>query len=236
MSMDKSLNLSTTDTDGANIVMESAMAETESGDVNGDISSGYNAFDKLPATEAPPPQAAPAPDQRNFGADNGSFDNNTDNITGNDPSNKTTNDIKSVVAAVYPPVPMETPAPAPEMVYEYDDAPAPDIENSLLPEWSGIAPGGQGQADADQATGGSMDFLSNFNDAYAWIKITGELPELMKTYEPIPLEGQLNWEVYYVIPRASANELIIEAEARNDITITYKKVDGTYAIVLYLPL
>jgi hypothetical protein len=220
-------------------LMENVMAETEGGDsydsINGAPSAAYAtpAIDATtPAyTELPPPIAPPS-SLHSSSADNGAG-NNTDSVASNDANNKTDNDISSDVAADYPLKPTATPLPAPEVLYTYvEEAPEPDVEDQLQPEWAGGVLVGQ----ADQAPGNIMSFLNNYADAYAWIEITGELPGFMSKYEPVSLEGQLNWEMYYNIPRSAAKELIKEMGSRDDVAVTYNYEDGTYAIVLYSTL
>jgi len=95
------------------------------------------------------------------------------------------------------------------------------------------ADGSRGFPAPDQASGDIWGFLNNFSDAYAWIELTGELPKLLEVYPPEPLDGWLNWEAYYMVPRAAAQQLISEISNRDGVSITYNYNDGGYAIVLY---
>jgi len=80
---------------------------------------------------------------------------------------------------------------------------------------------------------GVLDLLEHFSDAYAWIELTGDLPKMLESYDPEPLDGWLDWEVYYVISRSAAQELIKETHTREGFTLTINHKDGSYAIVLY---
>ena len=75
-----------------------------------------------------------------------------------------------------------------------------------------------------------------YDDVYAWIEITGELPELLLGYEPerlaYPLRRWLNFDVTYRISRDVADELI-EILARDGIEVMIVNVDSQYALVLY---
>ena len=77
------------------------------------------------------------------------------------------------------------------------------------------------------------DLLSEFSDAYAWIEITGELPELLGAYDALPAGGWLDWDVYYTIPRDTARELIAGIKGREEVAITYVLESSDYALVLY---
>ena len=83
------------------------------------------------------------------------------------------------------------------------------------------------------APSGIISFLDSFSDAYVWIELTGKLPEILREYDPEPLDGRLSWEVYYMLPRTAAQELIGEISDSDNATIMYNYDDGRYAIVLY---
>jgi len=73
----------------------------------------------------------------------------------------------------------------------------------------------------------------DFNDAYARIEITGELPEILAAYDPEPQGDRSGWEMIYRIPRTVALELIDEISTRDGIDIQVINEDSEYAIVLY---
>lgn len=77
--------------------------------------------------------------------------------------------------------------------------------------------------------------LGQFGDAYAWIEITGPLPNLLIGYEPEPLGGGFHFEMYYKIPSDVARELIDEILSSHGIAILPNNPDSDYAIVLYSP-
>ena len=74
-------------------------------------------------------------------------------------------------------------------------------------------------------------------DVYAWIEITGELPELLWSYESAqladPLRHWLNFDVVFRIHRDVADELINELMAQDGIDIMIINADSQYALVLY---
>ena len=119
------------------------------------------------------------------------------------------------------PMPVLDPDEAPESA----QAPEPSVE--LESSGSGIPPGSM------DTPGDAFDLLSGFSDAYAWIEITGELPKLLSTYNPVALDGWLNWDVYYEIPVNVAQKLIKDTGGNDGVSVTYNYDNGKYAIVLY---
>ena len=103
---------------------------------------------------------------------------------------------------------------------------------ALMPEEAPMPTAGSGLY---EAPGDVLDLLSDFGDAYAWIEITGALPKLLGTFDPEPLDGWLNWDMYYEIPIDTAQKLINEISGRTDTLIIYNNDSGNYAIVLYSP-
>ena len=83
--------------------------------------------------------------------------------------------------------------------------------------------------------GGVLDTLVVFSDAYAWIEITGDFPEFLTAYDPEQLEGWLDWELCYRIPRAAALVLIEDLSGRGDVLITLNDSSSDYAVVFYSP-
>lgn len=99
----------------------------------------------------------------------------------------------------------------------------------------------QGEIDNEEAPlmpGAGSDahyLLDNFSDAYAWITITGGLPNTLTAYPSVVVDDWIDWDVYYMIPRAKTQGLIDEIITLNGVTIEYNNIDGTYSIVLYSP-
>jgi len=117
-----------------------------------------------------------------------------------------------------------------------DVAPEPTLAPNLpsgTPEE--IQPGAPPEYTEMEVPGDVLNLLGDFSDAYAWIEITGELPKLLNTYDPEPLDGWLNWDVYYEIPIDAARKLINEISGRKGVSVTYNFNGGDYAIVLYSP-
>ena len=228
-------------------VMDTKMKTDDNIVMDGYFTNGSGSFGNATSGgSAPAPQASPEDPQFVIQRD---YDN--------DPTDY--NDtIKPSMAADAPP--MDMPRGEPEPTLSPAPLPAPlNVPDAISEAVSGTAPvAGSGlegtMASAvesedttwDQNAGGSfdspmasdtsagiLDFLNSFSDAYAWIEVTGELPELLKIYGPEPLDGWLNQDAYYMIPRAAALELIKEIRNRSDVTITYNYEHGGYALVLY---
>jgi len=79
-----------------------------------------------------------------------------------------------------------------------------------------------------------MDFIGG---AYAEITITGELPALLKNYDPLPFGSWFGWERVYEIPTAEAQKLIAEIGNREDVVVARfdENANSLYAVVMYSP-
>jgi len=75
--------------------------------------------------------------------------------------------------------------------------------------------------------------IEGFEDAYAWVEITGDLPIILSRQEPKPLPDGLPFEVYYRVPRSVVEELVKESEARDGIEILMNNADSDFAVVLW---
>ena len=147
-------------------------------------------------------------------------------------------------------MPMNDPAPAPAA--EPAPAPAPAAAPGNAP-----APGGvptpstsdphASMSDADtgeheQVTDDNsvplleLEFwriFGDFDDAYAWIEIIGDLPELLTAYVPEPQGDSPDLAAYYMVPRSVAQMLIDEIKARDGFDVPVINEDSDYAIVLF---
>jgi len=152
--------------------------------------------------------------------------------------------------SAFEPAPTLSPAPLPEpgaapdavpnAVFGGDPDSAPGLEATMATAveseealWDQDADDSFDSPMGNQVQGDVRDLSDNFSDAYAWIEITGELPELLKKYEPEPFDGWSGPEVYYIIQRADALELIRDIRNRSDASVTYNYEHGGYALVLY---
>ena len=79
----------------------------------------------------------------------------------------------------------------------------------------------------------ARDIFGEFNDAYAWIEVTGPLPKLLNGYKPEPLGDGFSFEMFFKIPSGVAQELIDELRVSQGIVILVNNRDSDYAIVLY---
>jgi hypothetical protein len=70
---------------------------------------------------------------------------------------------------------------------------------------------------------------------YAFIEITGELPEYLSSYESMIGAGSEDTREYILIPRDEADELIELLRDRAGVVITPYSADGEYALVIYDP-
>ena len=126
-----------------------------------------------------------------------------------------------------PPAPAPTPspesAPGPALSPESGEVVEDNIDNSAM------------ESGAPEPPAEVSDILREFSDAYAWIEITGELPEFLKSYEPVPLYDLPRWGVYYKLPRDAGLELIREIRGRYGVAITLNYENSDYAIVFYSP-
>jgi len=75
-----------------------------------------------------------------------------------------------------------------------------------------------------------------FNDAYAWISITGDLPPVMLDYDPVLIEGWGDWDTWYAIPRETARSLIGEMGNLDGFAYVYKNEESDTAFVFYRSL
>jgi len=138
-------------------------------------------------------------------------------------------------------------------------APAPSVAPNVLPSdpndssLSGTAipepPSGSGQEPerdalppgADQGTGagetktGITGVPHYFDDAYAWIIITGYLPEFLLSYDPVPIEDWGSWDTWYAIPRTVAMELIKETNPSYAMDVYFIDENIDIAFVFYTP-
>ena len=115
------------------------------------------------------------------------------------------------------------PAPAPPQSQPHSSMPDPDSAPEQMTDDNEVpllAP------DVWRVFGG-------FDDAYAWIEITGDLPGILTVYVPESLDGLSDWEAYYMIPRTVAQMLIDEIKARDGFDVPVINEDSDYAIVLY---
>ena len=69
--------------------------------------------------------------------------------------------------------------------------------------------------------------------SFVWITITGEMPDNLMEYEPESLGDWTIWDKSFIIPRAAAQELIIEIGDREGVSIEYGDDSSEYALVLY---
>jgi len=119
------------------------------------------------------------------------------------------------------------PEPAPDFALgsSVSDSPAVDADSETqLTESPGLA-----SPDVSENWYGP----SGFGDAYAWIEITGELPELIAAYDPEPLGDWPGGQALYRIPRTVAQELINDIRVRDGVEIPVNNIDGEYAVVLF---
>ena len=183
-----------------------------------------------------------------------------DVASGDDGKRLTESDAKESPAQA--PAPAPAPAPASGSEPETVSTPVPDSAPASLPapdspsdpgresvygETMDAAPGGQGSpppqinseipedvADCQAPEPEDVfSLLDEFGDAYAWIEVKGELPNLLKSFVPEPVESWLDWECYYKIPQKEAKELIAELKGSEGTSVTVNNKDGAYAIVLY---
>jgi len=142
-------------------------------------------------------------------------------------------------------VPSSTPTPsplmpsAPEPLAPGSQAGAADPMDEPEPEVYIDSPESplmdDGELYNEQPPGYATGLLREFNDAFALFEITGELPDLLASYEPEPATDELDWEMLFIIPRAAALELL-EILAGNDsvsIIVNIENSASDYAIVLY---
>lgn len=135
-------------------------------------------------------------------------------------------------------------APAPE---EYAPAPAPSGTVAAEDDADGYAePGAEfgSESEAWRNEDGRLPALPQavvdentliaFADAYAWIEINGDLPELLSGYEPEPLNGKTGFNVYFIIPRDVAQVLMKESEGYDGYDFQIKDRGSDYAVVFFL--
>jgi len=108
--------------------------------------------------------------------------------------------------------------------------PADDPADGSFPENEDSSLSGGSQ---QSAPGDVLSLLDSFSDAYAWIEVTGELPEVLSEYDPVYLEDWLNWEMYYRIPRGAVLELLDAASFLCEVTVSLNDSNSDYAIVFY---
>jgi len=115
------------------------------------------------------------------------------------------------------------------------DSSTPPVQASaLIPAddaWQGAA------AESGDLPGPSENWISmeGFEDAYAWVEITGDLPKILLKQEPEPLPDGLAFEAYCKIPVSVVEELKKESGLRNGIEIVLNNADSDYAIVFWTP-
>ena len=230
-----SLFFTDTTADSKNNAMDDSILESGGFDIFA-TDGGMTGSGDAAAPAAPPPQAAAPPDSANSSTQGR-------RITAED-------DIIEY-PIIAPDAPLDSPLDPSDSEFQQTFTPddmagaeaeaAPgvavdwDTENDNGP-WGQDTVDDQEYMESPAPPGAKLDFFDNYGDAYAWIEITGELPETLKKYEPQPLDGQLNWKAYYSIPRDAAQKLISEIKDRSDVLVTYNYESGGYAIVLYSPV
>jgi len=92
-------------------------------------------------------------------------------------------------------------------------------------------------AESGDLPGPSENWISmeGFEDAYAWIEITGDLPMILRNQEPEPLPDGLAFAAYCRVPLSIMEELKKESSLHDGIEIMLNNVDSDYAIVFWTP-
>ena len=92
--------------------------------------------------------------------------------------------------------------------------------------------------DADRpSASGVWDHLSGFQEAYAWIELTGGRPGLLQGHETRYLPAGLEFQEYYLVPQTVVADLIEEAARSDgiDLKVYPFNIDSDYAIILWKP-
>jgi hypothetical protein len=90
-------------------------------------------------------------------------------------------------------------------------------------------------ADWDNEADGAIFDSPNVTPYYAFIEITGELPESLSNYSAVTAEGVDDTTRYILIPREEAKELIELLRDRAGVVITQNYIGGDYALVINKP-
>ena len=165
-------------------------------------------------------------------------------------------------AATEPQAAMDAPAPA-EAAPEAAPAPAeaaPDFADDLIntfdetyieeeiPSDVNDVNSGGGSDDNDPRGGRSLPgddrspeetehIMQYISGAFAEITVTGELPDLLKDYEPQPFGSWFGWEKVFEIPSEKVPALTAELGNREGVSISQNPDNSKsiYAIVLFSP-
>jgi len=166
-------------------------------------------------------------------------------------------------AAAEPQVAMDAPAPA-EVAPEAAPAPveavpdsADDLINTFdLPYEEDELPSDANDAEDADSGGGSDDndprggrslpgddrsteetehIMEYISGAFAEITVTGELPDLLKDYEPQPFGSWFGWEMIFEIPSEKVPALMAELGDREGVSVSQNPDNSKsiYAVVLF---
>ena len=78
-------------------------------------------------------------------------------------------------------------------------------------------------------------FLDILNNAYAEIKIKGDLPTFLVDHEPHPIGKWFDWDIVFEIPATDIQALLDELSKRDDFSFERINTESKYAIVFYSP-
>jgi len=113
--------------------------------------------------------------------------------------------------------------------------PEPSSGSGREPESDALPPGANQEPGAGETKTGITGVPHYFDDAYAWIIISGDLPELLLSYDPVPIEGWGSWDTWYAIPRTAAMELIKETNPSYAMDVYFIDESIDIAFVFYTP-
>ena len=97
--------------------------------------------------------------------------------------------------------------------------------------------GGRSLPDSDRSPEETEQIMEYIDGAFAQIMVTGELPDLLKDYEPQPFGSWFGWQMVFEIPSDKVSALLEELGDREGVSITQSpdNSESTYAIVLFSP-
>jgi len=97
--------------------------------------------------------------------------------------------------------------------------------------------GGRSLPDGDRSAEETEQIMQYIDGAYAQITVTGELPDLLKDYDPQPFGSWFGWQMVFEIPSDKVPALMAELGDREGVSIIQipDNSESTYAIVMFSP-
>ena len=202
-----------------------ADAETHSG--GGSLPAPSSDPSSAPAPGAPNPGVSDAGAPGSGASSSGAQDSGSPGSTvpGSNPSDNGPPDDRA-----------ETPAPPGFTISGndgYADEPSEWAEEEPDNDAGRTGPEGDPLPTVDASEGFFTGIPDNYNEAYAWISLCGELPEALLEFDPAPIDDWGVWDAWYAIPYETAQTLIDGMDGSEGFSYEYRDMNCETAFVFY---